>query len=260
MKTSLVLLTLCSVLLLGGLGLWIASSREAPVAPAAASRSSAPDSAAAPSGTDARLGEVLARVDALSREVDGLRADLAALKAGAARQPAVETAAERPLDESAVAFAAAHREAILKVIEDDRQEQKRKQEEEQRARDLQASLSRAERTAKQFGLAADQQKQLADLYVLERQKLDDLRTQMRDPAAGAVDPQAMRQGYRNLQEWRLTQLTNRFGPDLGARIDEFDNPRFGGGPGAGGRRGNRGGGGQAGSNGSDGGNGPGGGF
>lgn len=260
MKTSLVLLTLCSVLLLGGLGLWIASSRESPVAPAAASRASAPDPAAAPTGSDARFGEVLARVDALSREVDDLRADLAALKAGAERQPAVETAAEKTADDSAVSFAAAHREAILKVIEDDRQEQKRKQEEEQRARELQAALSRAERTAKQFGLAADQQKQLADLYVLERQKLNDLRSQTRDPAAAGVDPQTMRQGYRDLQEWRLTQLTNRFGPDLGARIDEFDNQRFGGGPGGGGRRGNRGRGGQGGSSGSDGGNGSGGGF
>lgn len=249
MKISLVLLTLCSILFLGGLGLWIASSREAPSTPAAAP---------APSVSDARAGEALARVDALSREVDDLRAELAALKAGAARQPALETAALKPVDDSSASFAAAHREAILQVIEDDRQDQKRKAEEEQRARDLQAALSRAERTAKQFGLLADQQKQLADIYVLERQKMVDLRTQSRDPNA-AADPQAMRQGYRDLREWRLTQLTNRFGPDLGARIDEFDNQRGGGGNGGGnggGRRGNRG---QGGSGGQNGGNGSGGG-
>jgi hypothetical protein len=203
-------------------------------------------------------------VDALSRSLDDLRAEVAALKAGAARQPAAEVAVEKPLDEPAASFAAAHRDAILKVIEEDRQEQKRKAEEEQRARDLQAALSRAERSAKQFGLLADQQKQLADIYILERQKLDDLRNQARDPATASADPQAMRQGYRDVRDWRLTELTNRFGPDLGARIDEFDNQRggggSGGGPGGGGRRGNRGQGGQGGSGGRSGGNGSGGGL
>jgi hypothetical protein len=152
---------------------------------------------------------------------------------------------------------AAHRDAILKVIEDDRQEQKRKQDDEQRARDLQTALARAERTAKQFGLAGDQQKALADVYILERQKIDDLRNQMRDQGGAVGDPQAMRQGFRDLRDWRLVELTNRLGADLAEKINEADAQRLGGG-GQGGRRGNRGQGGTGG--GTDGGNRPGGGF
>jgi hypothetical protein len=147
------------------------------------------------------------------------------------------------------------------VIEEDRQEQKRKADEEQRARELQAALARAERTAKEFGLGHDQEKSLADVYILERAKIDDLRTQMRDQTG---DPAAMRQSFRELRDWRLNELTTRLGADLAQKINDTDAQAFrgafggggpgGGGGGGGGRRGGNGGNG----NGTDNGNRPGG--
>lgn len=257
MKAALVLVSLCCILALGALGLFLSGGREAQSehrTATAVGASSASPPAVQPATTDTRSDEVLARLDAFAREIDDLRAQIAALKAGSAREPAAEAAPQKALDEPAASFAAAHRDAILKVIDDDRQEQKRKQDEEQRARDLQSALARAERTAKQFGLVGDQQKSLADVYILERQKIDDLRNRMRDQGGAVADPEAMRQGFQDLRDWRLNELTIRLGADLAGKINDADFQRFGGGFGPGGRRGNRG------QGGSDGGNPPGGGF
>jgi hypothetical protein len=253
-KAALILLTLCLVLALGAFGLFTFNGARDPGGPHAAVAASSLASPAV--STDARPGDVEARMDAMAREIDELRAQVATLKAGAEREPAAEAASEKPADSpSTASFASEHRDAILKVIDEDREEQKRKADEEQRARDLQNALARAERTAKQFGLAADQQKSLADVYILERQKMEDLRGQMRDQGGMGGDPEAMRQSFRELRDWRLNQLTTRFGDDLGGKINDADLQRFGGGFG-GGRRGN--GGNGPGGNGS--GNGPGGGL
>ncbi len=100
------------------------------------------------------------------------------------------------------------------------------------------------------------------MYILEREKIDGLRNQMRDPGAAVGDPEAVRQGFRDLRDWRLNELTNRLGADLAEKINEADFQRFGGGLGPGGRRGNRGRGGQGvgTDGGTDGGNRPGGGL
>lgn len=245
MKTALILVSLCLFLSLGALGLYLVSGRTgAPVEAAEVSLSPAP--AATPQGNEGAAGrdEILARLDALGREVGDLRTQIASLQAGAAREPVAEAgdASRRaePIDESSSAFAAEHRDAILRVIEEDRAEQKRKQDEEQRARDLQTALARAERTAKQFGLAQDQQKALADVYILEREKMEGLRAQMRDPFAAGNDPEALRQSFRDVRDWRLNELTNRFGPELAEKINDADFERFRGGFGGGGRRGSRG--------------------
>jgi hypothetical protein len=174
--------------------------------------------------------------------MDDLRAQIANLKQRAAREPVAEAVPQKPLDEPDSAFAAQHRAAILKVIEDDRQEQKRKQEEELRARDMQTALARAERTAKEFGLSSDQQKALADVYILERQKLEDMRNQMRDQSGLGGDPVALRQTFRDMRDWRLNELSSRLGADLAEKINSVDVERFrdGFGSGTGQRRGNRG--------------------
>jgi hypothetical protein len=202
--------------------------------------------------------ELLVRMEGLSHEVDDLRAQIAALKAGAQREPASVSTAETPADDSVTAFAAVHRDAIQKVIDDDRAAQQRKKEEEQRARDLATMLARAERTAKKFGLTVDQQKSLADVYLLERTKMEDFRTQMRDQGGFGGDPEQMRTAFQDLRTWRLQELTTRLGADLATQINDSEFERFrdtaGGG---GGRRGNRG---QGGGNDGSGGNPGGGGF
>jgi hypothetical protein len=258
MKTALILVVLVLVLALGALGLTLFGNARA--ATADAHGGNAPASVAAqPAASES--ADTLARIDALGREVDDLRAQVAALKAGAAREPAAPVVAEKPVEEASTSFVADHRDAILRVIEEDRQEQKRKADEEQRARELQAALARAERTAKEFGLGHDQEKSLADVYILERAKIDDLRTQMRDQTG---DPAAMRQSFRELRDWRLNELTTRLGADLAQKINDTDAQAFrgafggggpgGGGGGGGGRRGGNGGNG----NGTDNGNRPGG--
>lgn len=238
MRIALVLVSLCLVLALGALGLFVTLSPGSN--PTAAAAPDSPGVATvrgtAPDGPQNAADEVLARMDALAREVDDLRAQVAALEAGAEREPAV-VAAESPVEESATTYAAVHREAILKVIEDDRLMQQKKREEEQRARDLQQTLARAERTAKRFGLTQDQQKSLADVYLLERVKMEDFRTQFRDQGGMGGDPEQMRTAFTELRDWRLNELTTRLGPDLAKQINDSDD-RFR--DGGGGRRGNRG--------------------
>ena len=264
MRIALVLVSLCLVLSLGALGLLMTLSPRAAPATAAA-----PDGAriqtemnTPQSGAQNRTDELLARIDGLGREMDEFRAQIAALKAGAEREPAVAAVPETAADDSATAFAAVHRDAIQKVIEEDRLAQQRKREEEQRARDLQMMLARAERTAKKFGLTTEQQKSLADVYLLERTKMEDFRTQMRDQGGFGGDPEQMRASFQELRTWRLQELTTRLGPDLAQQINDSEFDRFRDTAGGGGRRGNRGsGGGPGGGNdGGNGGNSGGGGF
>jgi hypothetical protein len=158
MRIALVLVSLCLVLTLGALGLFLTlspGSEPAAVAAPGAARGDV-DSRATPGDGPQNPGdEILARMDALTREVDDLRAQVAALEAGAGREPAV-AAAEKAVDEDTTNYAAVHRDAILKVIEDDRLAQQRKRQEEQRARDLEQSLARAERVAQRVGLTPEQ--------------------------------------------------------------------------------------------------------
>ena len=252
MRIALVLLSICLVLTLGALGLSLALSPRQPPAIVAPTTSRAEPAAKENAKPDSS-SEILQRMDALSREIDDLHAQIAELKAGAAREPAAVSAAEKPVEESATSYAVLHRDAILKVIEDDRLAQQRKREEEQRARDLQAMLARAERTAKRFGLNPEQQKSLADVYVLERAKMEDFRTQARDQGGFGADPEQMRTAFQELRDWRLNELTTRLGADLAQQINDADVDRFRGA--VGGRRANRGQGGEG-----DGGNPGGGGF
>ena len=263
MRPAVVLLVFCLLLALGAVGLLLFTGTRGS-GPESTDRRAAlalPERAsAAPAESEARSTEVFQRLDSLARELEQVRAEVASLKAGAAREPAPEVAAANPVDDAPAAFASEHRSAILRVIEEDRETQRRKQEEEQRARDLQASLARAERTAKQLGLAPDQQKALADVYVLERQKVEELRSQMRDQGGPGGDPEAIRTTFREMRDWRMNELTTRFGSDLADKINEADMGGFrGNGPWA--RRGNRGPGGTGGADGGpDGGNRSGGGF
>jgi cell division protein FtsB len=261
MRITLVLVAVCLLLAVGALGLFLMTGvREAPPEhPAVSSLPAAPTSPQS-GAAERQTGELLARMDALARQIDDLESQIAELKAGAAREPvpaaAPELASEKPLDNTSAAFAAVHHDAILKVIEDDRLAQQKKREEEQRARDMQTLLARAERTAQRFGLSADQQKSLADVYLLERQKMEDMRTQMRDQGGFGGDPAAFRESIKEMRDWRLNELTTRLGSDLAEKINEADFERFRGMGGFG--RGNRGpGGGNAGQ---DGGGQPGGGF
>lgn len=196
--------------------------------------------------------EVQKQLDALNMEIATLQAQVAALKSAGERTPVVATAAaEKPeMVESTVAFATLHKDAILKVIADERAEQERKREEERVAREQQQLVARAERTGAKFNLDEAQKRSLTEFYGEQRKRMDEMRAQARD---GAQDTTAtnVRDAFRELRDWGTAQLIQRFGTDLGTQISEYEVDRFrngGGNPGAGvgpGRRGGAGGGQQA---------------
>lgn len=206
--------------------------------------------------------EVKSRLDELAMEVATLEHKLAQMAQNAERAPAASTtpatteanAAFAAANLSTEQFAALHRDAILKVIDDERVAQEKQRETEARERQRQQDLNQATRVAEKLQLSEGQKQQLVDFYGVERQRMQDMRTQMRDGAV-AGGPDNPRDAFRELREWHTNELTRLFGTDLGARIDEADGDR--GRALAGGRRGFNGGGG-AGAGGAGGGDGAGG--
>lgn len=185
--------------------------------------------------------ETLARLDALDREIADLRAQLAAVRSGADRQPtATPVAVEAENAPSTGGMSAAEHESVLKVIAEDRAEQKRKQDEERQQRDLQNALAHADRAAQKYGLTMDQKKGLADVFVQDAEKSNDLQTHMQQQGFNG-DREAIRKAFSDLDTWRTDELTKRLGADLAQQIHDGEFNRFGG-P-RGGQRGNRNGGG-----------------
>jgi hypothetical protein len=241
MKSSLVIAFALLVLVAGGFALSLfQGERAAPAKEAAAIPTSASPTAKTSDAMHAD-DEILARLDALAREVTDLQIELASLKAGAERAPVPQVAsAERPESVGTTTEVdPIQRDAILKVIADDRAEQKRKQEEEQQQRDLASALARADRAAQKYGLTVDQRKGLVDVFLEDAQKTSDLRTQMQAQGFNA-DREVLRKAFSDLDAWRMDELTKRVGPAMAQQVHDGEFNGFPGGPG-GGRRGNRGG-------------------
>jgi hypothetical protein len=243
MKTFLVIAAILFVLLFGAIAmfLWVGTSATPP-----ASTAISQPAASAPAESARSNDETLARLDALSREITDLREEVAVLKAGAQRESVTAAAVDAKPEsvETSAAVSPVQRDAILKVIADDRAEQKRKQDEEQAQRDLQNALARADKAALKYGLTVDQKKGLVDVLVVDAQKSNDLRTQMMNQGFNG-DREAMRKAFTDLDTWRMDELTKRMGPDLAQQVHDGEfNGFFGGGGPQGQRRGgNRGGGG-----------------
>ncbi len=168
-----------------------------------------------------------ARVDDLVQEVAALREELARMKEGTSRAPILSTewtegdAAVHASDD----FAEVHREGILQLVEEDRQAREQKRDADRVQREEEALLARAERVARELGLSASQQKSLADVYTLERQKIDELRkTAMGGDFADM--PLQLREQMAGFRQWRTDELTARFGSELAQKINETDADRF----------------------------------
>jgi hypothetical protein len=192
--------------------------------------------------------EVQRKIDALHMEIADLQDKITQLSGQRTPGVAAPVTEKVVVDDSPEVFAAVHREAILKVIADQRAEDERKREEERVRRDQEQMAQRVDRVAQKYNLNEGQKHQLTDFYTAERQKFDDMRTQVRDLGADAGQ-NSMRDGFREIQAWRTAELTRLFGTELGAQIGENEGDRFraaGGGPGGGGRRGQNGQGGQGG--------------
>lgn len=245
MKIFLLIAAILFVLLTGAIAVFFYTSTSAP--PASVTAASSPSTAPASAESAHANEETLARLDALTREITDLREEVAALKAGAQREsvPAAATEAKPESVETSASITPVQRDAILKVIADDRAEQKRKQDEEQAQRDLQNALARADKAALKYGLNVDQRKGLVDVFVADAQKSTDLRNQMMNQGFNG-DREAMRKAFTDLDTWRMDELTKRMGPDLAQQVHDGEFNGFGGGPPGVGRRGNRPGGGPGG--------------
>jgi hypothetical protein len=184
--------------------------------------------------------DVQRKIDALHMEIADLQEKIAHLSDQRTPGVAVAVPQKVVVDDSPEVFAAVHREAILKVIADQRAEEERKRDEERARREQEQLAQRVDRAAQKYNLNEGQKHQLTDFYVAERQKFEDMRTQFRD--AGADSGQnPMREGFREIQTWRNAELTRLFGTELGAQIGENEGDRFrAAGGGAGARRGQNG--------------------
>jgi hypothetical protein len=195
--------------------------------------------------------EAQQRLDALSMELGNLQTQIAALRAEKSREPAgvtaaTEVAAASP--ESTAVFAAVHRDAILKVIDDREAEIARKREEERKQREEQQLVARADRVATRLNMSEGQKQLLVTYYASERARMEEVRMQARDVADGT--PGAAREAFQAAQEWRTTELTRLFGTELGGQIRDAEGGDrrgvMGGGGGGGRARGGNGNGGNAG--------------
>jgi hypothetical protein len=224
------------LLVLSLVGGFVGAKLAAPARPAAAQATPALEPAAAAQVVAAPDQALAARIDAMDMQVALLARKLdEATGAAGTRTEAPEAVVAKV--EAAVANAAPSRDAILRVIEEDRVMQEQKREAERKEREVQQAKQRAERTAQRLGLDVLQTQTLADFYVSERAKFDELRQGWQTGG----DPEGMREQMRIAREWRDAELNRLFGSTLGPQLAEQGFEGMG--------RGNRGGNNNAGGNG-----------
>lgn len=181
----------------------------------------------------------------VQRKMDELNMQIAALEAKVADLQRAETRVAGSDDSVALAaapteVAVVQREAILKVIAEDRLLQAQKAEEERKKRDQDALEAKAERVANKLNLNSLQKNQLVDLFGQESTKMAALRDQFQG-GAGADGFTNARDSFREIRDWKTGELTKLFGAEIGAQIGEMDGGGrggFAGGPGGGGGGGN----------------------
>jgi hypothetical protein len=193
-------------------------------------------------------------------ELEGLRAEIAMLSGrlakvqdelGRLRDAADRTPVQPASLESSGAAAKVEippiqRQAVLQILEEERQREEDEREAQRQERELRAIENRAGRVAKELGMSPADERRLVELMVIETQKRDELISQVRD---GGFDRDTMRQSMQELQRWRTDELAKSFGPSLAQQIGELGadwggggrrrggNFGLGGGPGGGGGQG-----------------------
>ena len=199
-------------------------------APAAAGPASA---AAAPAAGDEEMSRVQAELRMLSGRVAELTQQLALVRSAAERQPVAQAEPEQVQPAEAVAVPRQQVETILAEL---RQEEERQRELERQERERRLVEQRAERIARELGLAPADQTRLAGFMNEANTKRQELMTQVRE---NGFDRDAMRASFQELRQWSNDELTRTFGAPLAEQIldasDDFG-PRGGWG-GRGNRRG-----------------------
>ena len=178
-------------------------------------------------GLRAEIAMLSGRMAKLQDEVGRLRDDAARTPVQATHLGGAGTAAK-------VEVPPIQRQAVLQILEEERQRQEDEREAQRKERELRAIENRAGRVAKELGMSPADERRLVELMLIETEKRDALITQVRE---GGFDRDTMRQSMQELQRWRQDELGKSFGPSLAEQIGEM-----GADWGGGGRR--RGGGGQ----------------
>lgn len=206
---------------------------------AARARPSESGEALTPSYSDsADIAALKQALTAMQREIDDLRAQLGRreVESGVAR------ADQLPTDVSA--YADLQRDAVVKILEDEKKREQDKRDQERKEREQEMFNRMAERAAKDLGLSPADQQRLADFMPIASAKRDEVFRAARDSGG----PEGFRAAFDEYRTWRDTELKGTFGDALGQQlIDYQSNQRggmdggfggfgggFGGGPGSGG--------------------------
>lgn len=204
----------------------------------------------------ARLDKVTQRLSVLETQVQDLTTSRRAAVASEDTMRDARAAAEALPDENSEA-----RDLILSVLQDKEEADRQAREQERLQRTQDRMLQRADDVAQQLGLSRSERDTVASLLTEESTRRSALFDQMRNGTGLPPDRDTIRQEMQAISEWKTSELSSRFGSDLGAKIDDMTQDRgfggrgrFGGGGGRGGRGGN-GGGGNGGDGGGGGGNG-----
>ncbi len=241
MKPIVAILGLVVAAAAGAVGGIVASSTStpAPVEVASTSHAAKSESLAAQPSATLDTSDLHKEVRDLSDEVMRLRAELAAVRQGRVRETAVVKDPAKAEEElPAESLAILHKDAILRVIAEDRADQARKEEDARKQQQLEQAMQRAERVGKELNLSKAEQQKLGEVYAMEREKRDEFMSKMR--TGDVPDRDQMRQTFQEYRDWRTNELTTRLGADLATKVNEYDGDRmgfggrgFGGGPGGG---------------------------
>ncbi|MBK7877957.1 MAG: hypothetical protein IPJ77_19950 [Planctomycetes bacterium] len=228
MKPIVAILGLVVAAAAGAVGGIVASSTAAPAPVEVAAHSSAAKAETSASAASVTIDQTNFEKELrdLSDEVLRLRAELAAVREGRVRETAVEGTPTKVGEEiPAESLAILHKDAILRVIAEDRAEQQRKEDDAHKQQQLEQALQRAERVGKELNLSKGEQQKLAEVYAMEREKRDEFMSKMRQ--GDVPDRDQMRQSFQEYRDWRTTELTNRLGADLATKVNEYDGDRMG---------------------------------
>jgi len=212
----------------GALGGYVGSSMNTPAeVELAATRGAVHGTEPVSRATDAEPVElhgsgVADEVRRLSDELARVQAELANLREGRARESAMPAPTEEAADvPEAGALAIVHRDAILRVIDEDRKMQAQKAEDERKAREAEQAMQRAERLGKELGMNQAQTRALGDFYVLETERRNEMFKDFRNGNM-PTDREQARTMFQEYRDWRTGELNTRLGNDLAAKVTEAD--------------------------------------
>lgn len=244
----ILIVALVSAVFVAGLGLMFLRSRaemaQAAVAQQVEAEHAASKARVASDGAEGiaaqeRIQMLESRLGEMSNEIATLTAQMRELRDAQNREPAL---AANDLSATAAASATpVQREAVLKILEEERDRQAKEREATRLEREKEVAKTRAARVAKELSMAPADEARLAELMVQSNAKRQELFDKVREDG---FDRENMRTSFEELRKWQTDQLSGAFGPALAEQIEGLDRDRmgFGGGfPGGGFPGGNNGG-------------------